>query len=304
MSKQPQNPTILVTGAYSQIGQFLLPELVKDYTVISVSRKNKLAVYHEAQLLNIDLITAEKKDIITVPELFAIIHLAPVFILPEVIKLFSDNLPQRIIAFSSTSIFGKKQSCDPHEQELISKLQQAENAIMEYCNPNHINWTIFRPTLIYGANQDKNISFIRSIINKYHFFPLVGDGKGLRQPVHAHDLALACVQALHNSKTYNKSYNLSGGETLTYSDMVKRIFNSLGKKVIILKIPLPVFRLAIKLLKVLPRYRFLSMEMANRMNSDLNFSHAQATNDFNYQPMPFTLAFKTQDFKSPDQSSQ
>jgi len=81
--------------------------------------------------------------------------------------------------------------------------------------------------------------------------------------------------------------------------MVKRIFESLGKKAMLVKIPLPLFRLLIKLLKVLPRYRFLSMEMANRMNSDLNFSHADATDDFNYQPMPFTL-----DFKAPDQLTQ
>jgi len=110
---------------------------------------------------------------------------------------------------------------------------------------------------------------------------------------------MACVQALHNNNTYNKSYNLSGGETLTYSDMVKRIFESLGKKAMLVKIPLPLFRLLIKLLKVLPRYRFLSMEMANRMNSDLNFSHADATDDFNYQPMPFTL-----EFKLPEQHNQ
>ena len=301
---QTEKPVILVTGAFSQIGQFLIPKLVNKYTVICVSRKNKEQLHQQTQLVNIDLLTAEKKDVANIPPLFAIIHLAPVFILPQVLNLFSSNLPQRLIAFSSTSIVGKKNSSDPYEQELIGKLQRSENEIADYCEAKHINWTLFRPTLIYGANQDQNISFIRSIIEKYHFFPLVGQGKGLRQPVHAYDLATACTQALQNSNTYNKSYNLSGGETLTYSNMVKRVFTFLGKKPIILNIPLPLFRVMIRLLKVLPKYRFLSMEMANRMNSDLNFSHAQAADDFNFQPMPFTLDFKARDFKAADQSRQ
>ncbi len=304
---QTDKPVILVTGAFSQIGQFLIPKLIKNYTLVTVSRKNKHPLHPEARLVKIDLLTAKKKDIEEIPRLFAIIHLAPVFILPEVLALFSDNLPQRVIAFSSTSIFGKKQSRDPYEQELISKLEQAENKIINYCSEKQINWTIFRPTLIYGADQDQNISFIRSIIKKYHFFPMVGaasgqstgPGKGLRQPVHAYDLAIACLQVLHHSHSYNKSYNLSGGEILTYKEMVKRVFASLEKQPIIINIPLPLFRWIIKVLKVLPRYRFLSMEMANRMNSNLNFSHADAAADFNFQPMPFTL-----DFKLPDQRSQ
>ena len=73
------------------------------------------------------------------------------------------------------------------------------------------------------------------------FFSLLGQASGLRQPVHAEDLALACIQALDDPVTINKTYNLSGGETLSYREMVEKIFRSLGKTVHFLPLPAWIF---------------------------------------------------------------
>src|ERR1700716_2292224 len=58
--------------------------------------------------------------------------------------------------------------------------------------------------------------------------PLVGGGPGLRQPVHAEDLAIGAISAAGNSAAINKFYSLPGGETLAYSEMISRIFDGLG----------------------------------------------------------------------------
>jgi hypothetical protein len=58
--------------------------------------------------------------------------------------------------------------------------------------------------------------------------PLVGGGPGLRQPVHAEDLAIGAISAARNSAAINKFYSLPGGETLAYSEMISRIFDGLG----------------------------------------------------------------------------
>ena len=55
--------------------------------------------------------------------------------------------------------------------------------------------------------------------------PLVGGGPGLRQPVHAEDLAIGAISAAGNSAAINKFYSLPGGETLAYSEMISRIFD-------------------------------------------------------------------------------
>jgi nucleoside-diphosphate-sugar epimerase len=68
--------------------------------------------------------------------------------------------------------------------------------------------------------------------------------------VHADDLAKACLAVMDHSTTYEKAYNLSGGEILSYRDMIIRIFLSLKQKPILITIPLPLFRTVISLLKI------------------------------------------------------
>jgi nucleoside-diphosphate-sugar epimerase len=156
---------------------------------------------------------------------------------------------------------------------------------------NHgVEWVILRPTLIYGLGRDKNITEIARFIQRFGFFPLFGKADGLRQPVHAKDVAAACVAALRAPAAANRAYNLSGGETLAYRDMVVRVFAALGRTPRLLPVPLSAFRLAVALLRWLPRYRHWSAAMAERMNRDLVFDHAEAARDLAFKPKTFLLS--------------
>ena len=145
------------------------------------------------------------------------------------------------------------------------------------------------PTLIYGGGRDGNISEIARLIRRFGFFPLVGQGLGLRQPVHGADVAAACVAALNTAKASNREYNLSGAEVLPYGEMVGRVFAAVGRRPRFLVVPLGVFKLALVGLRLLPRYRHWSAAMAQRMNQDLVFDHADAARDLGFRPRPFTL---------------
>jgi hypothetical protein len=50
------------------------------------------------------------------------------------------------------------------------------------------------------------------------------------------------------------------------------------------------FQVAVAALHLLPRYKHWTVEMAERMNRDLVFDHADATRDFGFSPRPFTLS--------------
>ena len=86
--------------------------------------------------------------------------------------------------------------------------------------------------------MDRNVTMIARFIRRFGFFPLVGNGKGYRQPVHADDVAAACLMVLNRPITFNRNYNLSGGQTLTFREMVEAIFLALDKKPRIVSIPL------------------------------------------------------------------
>jgi nucleoside-diphosphate-sugar epimerase len=176
------------------------------------------------------------------------------------------------------------------EQATAAKLIDGETRLQAWAESRGIKWVILRPTLIYGLGRDKNISEIARFIRRFGFFSVLGEAKGLRQPIHAMDVAGACLAALQGSAASNRAYNISGGETLAYRDMVARIFMALGRLPRLLTVPLWVFRLAVTTLRCLPRYRQWSAAMAERMNHDLVFDHADAARDLDFKPRAFALA--------------
>ncbi|MQT49403.1 hypothetical protein GHO40_22125 [Pseudomonas helleri] len=101
------------------------------------------------------------------------------------------------------------------EQAIAHCLEQAESCVGAWAAGNGIEWIILRSTLIYGFGRDKNIVEVARIIQRFGFFPFFGKWLGLLQPVHAHDVALACIAAMKSPNATNRAYNLSSGEVLT-----------------------------------------------------------------------------------------
>jgi nucleoside-diphosphate-sugar epimerase len=280
--------TILVTGASSMIGVFLLPRLADcGFRIRAISRRHPGGVSDPDAMVywhNPDEIRA---DTGWLSGIHAVIHLAPLVTLPPLIPVLAGAGVKRLIAFGSTSVFSKRLSPDVREAGLSRALETAEAETARLAETSGMAWTIFRPTLIYAPGLDSNVTTIARFIARFGFFPLVGQGTGRRQPVHAEDLAHACLSALDNPLTYGKAYNLSGGETLSYRDMVIRLFGYLERPVRLVTVPLSLLRGGLTLLSGLPGYRYLTPEMANRMNRDLCFEAVGARQDFGFAPRRF-----------------
>ena len=88
----------------------------------------------------------------------------------------------------------------------------------------------------------------------------------------------------------NRAYNISGCEVLSYRDMGARIFTALDRRPLLLTVSLWTFRLALTVLRCLPRYRQWSIAIAERMNRDLVLGHDQVVRDFDFKPEAFVLA--------------
>ena len=286
-------PGVIVTGATSQIGYFLIPRLREaDYLVHAVSRRPATGqqpaadslVWHEIDIAH------DRNALQKIAGAKVLIHLAPLGTLPDLIDTLAQIGVRRIVAFGSTSRYSKLTSTDQGEQEFVRELIESEDVLARKCAEYGIAWTLFRPTLIYGCGMDKNVTTIANFIRRFGFFPIVGEGKGLRQPVHADDLAAACLAVLDCPAAHNRAYNLSGGETLTYRQMVETVFEGLGKKPRIVKISLAMFALLLKAASVLPAYRHLNLEMVNRINLDLDFDYLAAHRDFGYAPRKFKFS--------------
>jgi len=223
-----------------------------------------------------------------------VIITSPLWLITDaVLEMLWAQGAKRIVAFSSTSRFSKTFSPEPEERRVAETLARAEGRLVGFTATHDMSFTILRPTLIYDEGHDENISRIAAFIDRRGFFPVCDGAKGLRQPVHARDLAHAALLAVISDKAADKAYDLSGGETLTYHDMVARVFMAKGKRPRILSLPEWLWRAGFWLKDRLRPSGALksNIHMALRMNSDLVFDHSEAAQDFGYAPSGFAPDF-------------
>ncbi|WP_447922489.1 NAD-dependent epimerase/dehydratase family protein [Achromobacter aegrifaciens] len=288
MTIQQRMNHVGVLGATSLVGSALLKELkAQAFEPIAFSRQRPLPEGEGVQWCALPGAGAEAESVFGAREISLWISLAPIWVLPQYFAALRASGAKRVVALSSTSRFTKTASSVESEQALARRLIDAEAALVEWAEASNIEYVILRPTLIYGGEHDGNISEIARFIRRFGVFPVFGAARGLRQPVKAVDVAAASVAAVSAPAAANQAYNLSGGETLEYRDMVARVFASLGLRPRVLTVPLGVFCLALAVVRRVPRYRHWSVGMAERMNEDLVFPYDDAQRDLEYKPSSF-----------------
>ena len=218
------------------------------------------------------------------------VAVCPLWAVPEQLPLLEAAGARRLVALSSTSRFTKRLSPVAAERALASRLAAAEEQVISRTRSLGIVTTILRPTMIYDGVHDRNVAAIAAFIRRFGFFPVAGAAEGLRQPVHADDVAAACLLVLLCDGLRDDAYDLSGGETLSYREMVRRIFAWLDRPARVATIPAGLVRAATPLLGWSPWLGSLPT-LAARMNDDLVFDHGAAARDFGFQPRPFALPF-------------
>lgn len=193
----------------------------------------------------------------------------------------------RMVAFGSTSASSKHASQDEHERDLARRLLGAEARLFEAAEQRGAAATMLRPTLVYGAGRDASLTRIVAIARRWGRFVLPRRADGLRQPVHVQDLADAAIAASTASATHGRSYDLPGGESLAYRDMVRRVLASVEPPLPLTELPMPAFRLLLKAAQARGIARDLTDEAVQRMREDLVFDPAPAQRDFGYAPRRF-----------------
>ena len=193
----------------------------------------------------------------------------------------------RVVAFGSTSVAVKQHSMDPDERDVAQRLQLAEDRLANAARERGAAFTVLRPTLVYGAARDATLSRIARIAHRVRWFPLPRRANGLRQPVHVVDLANAAVDCLPARAAFDRAFDLPGGETLAYREMVRRVLRVLDPPAHLLELPLPVFEFALRAAQARGLATGFGDAAIERMRRDLVFDIAPAREAFGYAPRAF-----------------
>jgi uncharacterized protein YbjT (DUF2867 family) len=276
-------PRVVLTGASGQIGVFAIPRLIDaGFQVIAVSRKGKpdaFPFYEQVLWLN-------ESDALQASENCQYLLSAGPMALAKTF-LSAGSQIQTAVVFSSSSVDSKLESENPLERKQMQTMSALESELQVIAKNKGADLTIFRPTLIYGCGLDTNISRLAGWVNRFGFLPVNGRAEGLRQPVHADDLASAAVAALGCKVDLPSVMYLTGGETLAYSEMLGRIFKSLEKPVRFVRLPQWLFLTLVKILSAIKTGVGINGEMVKRQKLDLVFDDRQARVLLDYDPRPF-----------------
>jgi nucleoside-diphosphate-sugar epimerase len=195
---------------------------------------------------------------------------------------------KRIVALSSTSVHTKQESADLHERALAARLRDAEALLVAWCASRDVRWTILRPTLIYDDAFGGALGRFVAIARRLGAVALPSDARGLRQPVHAGDVAGAMRAALVREAARDRAFDLPGGETLDYRRMVARTLAIAAPGARLLTLPPQLFAFAGPAVRRLPALAALTPEVLARMREDLVFDAAPAARDIGHAPRRFT----------------
>jgi uncharacterized protein YbjT (DUF2867 family) len=150
-----------------------------------------------------------------------------------------------------------------------------------------LDWTILRPTMIYGDADDRNLSRLLLRLSRAAVLPVPAVGGCLHQPVHVADAAGAVLAALRYPAAAGALYNVAGPEPLPFAELLGTCARTVSSKTRLLPVPLPPLVLLARGYERLSRHPRVRAEQLTRLGENKAFAIADAVRDLDYAPRPF-----------------
>lgn len=150
-----------------------------------------------------------------------------------------------------------------------------------------LDWTILRPTMIYGAAGDRNLSRLLHRLSRAAVLPVPGTGERLHQPVHVADAAAGVLAALQRPAAVGSLYNLAGPEPMPFAELLRSCARAVGSTTRLVPVPLtPLVALA-RGYELVSRHPRIRPEQLLRLGEDKAFAIDDAVRDLGYAPRSF-----------------
>lgn len=126
-----------------------------------------------------------------------------------------------------------------------SRYHLSKWAAEELVRQSGLDWTIFRPSLIYGYDdRDRLLNTLRLVLSppfdfiQLYTFPVLNGGRAHIQPVSVREVAHCFAHAVAKNASVGQTFDLVGPVSLTWREMISIVAGTLGKKAIYEEIPL------------------------------------------------------------------
>ena len=204
----------------------------------------------------------------------ALVHVAGIQYAPQVISAARRAGVGRLLVVGSTSVHSAYEFRSGMRKEMEARVRGSG-----------LDWTIVRPSMIYGSERDKNMHKLLRFLDRSPVFPMFGSGENLWQPVYYEDLAQGTLAAFEG--VAGESYDLPGSEPLTYAKIVETAARTLGRRVRMMRMPLEPVRLGLRAAEVARLPLPVKSEQVLRLREDKAYPFEKARLGLGYAPRGF-----------------
>jgi len=259
---------ILLIGGTGFLGSFVAARLADRQLAVMVRPTSNLSSLPQGLELRQGQLEAER---LPLDDVATVVYCASMGFghLPSVMRQLEAAGIKRGVFLSTTAIFTRLPSASR-----AARLD-AEAAVQR----SNLDWTILRPTMIYGNARDRNISRLLRFLKRWPVVPVCGNA--LWQPIYVEDLADAVVAALDSPRAPRQTYNVAGAQPLYFDELVRTAARALFRPIRLVRVPLAAAVLAAQ------ASRLVTTEQVRRLAEDKAFDYTDAARDFGFHPRPF-----------------
>ncbi len=292
---------VFVTGASGFVGEEILQQLQRAGHSIRILARNpqSAAIQKIASRFGAEVHLGNILDVTSLPDglkgVDAIIHL--VGIISEIGQNTFENVhtlgTENIITAARTAGVRRfiHMSALGTRPNAVSRYHRSKYAAEEFVEVSGLEYTIFRPSIIYGPH-DHFVNLFEKISRFSPILPVMGSGKSKMQPVPVADVATCFVKALTEPRSVGAKFDLCGREALTFNRIIDTILQVTERERFELHISMWLARWQARMLEAVFPWLLGEAPPLNRdqllMLGEDNVGNPQPANElFGLEPIPF-----------------
>ncbi len=275
---------LLITGGSGFLGGYVIEEARRrGHDVVALARSDTAAL--AVGRCGAEPLSGDLDDPAGLPDVFSSAHCSSLL---NIASLGFGHAPAIVAAARSA---GLDRAVFVSTTAVSTRLPARSQAVRldaeEQIRESGLKWTILRPTMIYGAPGDRNLSRLLTLLPRVPLLPVPGGGRHLQQPVHVADVAGAVLSAAERPESAGTTYDIAGPEPLSFAELLRDAARAVGSRTRFVAVPLSPLVAAARgyeLLAARPRIR---AEQLQRLAEDKEFSIEDAARDLGYAPRSF-----------------
>lgn len=289
---------IIITGAAGYVGSHLTRRLVEAGRPVRAVVHNRAHAEEEGRLRGLDLQWAEADvtKMETLEPAFengeVIIHLVAIPMEKSGRKYEAINYQGTVNVVEAARKAGIKRFLNMSQlgakPEVPFRFLASKGKAQAYVAQSDLEWTAFRPSVIWGPEDEFANTFARLLPFSPLIYPIIGDETATFQPVWVEDVVTSFEKSIDDESTLGKEFELGGPEVLTLEEIERRTLKAVGANRLMVPFPMLLLRVIVALMETfLPNppvtHSLLELLAVSNVPGD------NAIGRFVDKPRPFTV---------------